>query len=203
MNFYLSSQGVGNEEQKLKNMTKNSSKQVALINNAMDFMTDMDEKSHIDASEASELERLGFTVDNVDLKQYFNNREALENTLAQYDVIWVRGGNTFILAQAIALSGFDDVVRTFYKDNKNILYGGYSAGICMLGPTLEGLHLVDDPNQKPYGEDYATVWDGLNILDYTIIPHYQSNVPDQTVTYMTNHNIPFKTLKDGEVIIIE
>ncbi|GAA0437975.1 hypothetical protein GCM10008983_13620 [Lentibacillus halophilus] len=208
MNFYLSSQDVGREEQKLKDMTKDGNRRVAFINNAMDFMTDINQKNQSDARNAADLERLGFTVDIIDLKQYFHNTGALEDKLDQYDVLWVRGGNTFVLAQATRLSGFDSIVKTYYRDNKNVLYGGYSAGICMLGPTLKGLHLTDDPDEKPYGEDYPTVWDGLNILDYTIVPHYQSGIPesediDRTIAYIKNHNTPFKTLKDGEVIIIE
>ncbi|MEC5423543.1 Type 1 glutamine amidotransferase-like domain-containing protein [Virgibacillus sp. C22-A2] len=106
------------------------------------------------------------------------------------------------------LSGFDEIVKKYYKDNKNILYGGYSAGVCILGPTLKGIHFADDPNQKPFGEEYQTIWDGLHILEYAIAPHYKSDHPesediDKYIEYMINNRIPFKALKDGEVIIIE
>ena len=73
-------------------------------------------------------------------------------------ILGVRGGNTFVLAQAMKLSGFGEIIKKYYKENKNVLYGGYSAGVCVLGTTLKGIHLTDDPQLKPYGEEYETVW---------------------------------------------
>lgn len=89
-----------------------------------------------------------------------------------------------------------------------MVYGGYSAGVCVLGPTLKGIHLVDDQNQKPYGEQYDVNWDGLGILDYVIAPHYQSGhfeseLIEKTVQYLIENKILFIALKDGEVMVVE
>lgn len=105
------------------------------------------------------------------------------------------------------LSGLDEILKDLLK-KENILYGGYSAGVCVLAPTLKGMELVDDPNVKPYDNQKETIWDGVGILDYTIVPHYKSNHPesakvDEAVKYMEKNNIPYKPLRDGEVIIIE
>tara|TARA_Y100000310_G_scaffold53810_1_gene49343 strand:+ start:340 stop:636 length:297 start_codon:yes stop_codon:yes gene_type:complete len=96
----------------------------------------------------------------------------------------------------------------FELRDSEIVYGGYSAGICVLAPTLKGLHIVDDPNAKQYGEEHETIWDGLGILDYTIAPHYDSDHPEsedvnKEIEYCKEHDIPYKPLRDGEVIIIE
>lgn len=208
MKFYLSSFKIGSEEQKLKEITKNGNRKVAYINNALDFATDLERKSKSDAMDVLDLERLGFTVDILDLKKYFGNPEGLEEKLDQYDVLWVRGGNTFVLAQAMKLSGFSEIVKKYYRNEKNVLYGGYSAGACILGPTLKGIHLVDEPDQKPYGDENQTIWKGLHILDYVIAPHYksvhkESEDIDRLIEYMIENRILFKALKDGEVIIIE
>jgi dipeptidase E len=208
MKFYLSSFKIGNEESKLIEMTKNGNKKVAYIHNALDFATDLERRKNSDAADISDLERLGFIVDILDLKEYFNNSEELEEKLKHYDILWVRGGNTFVLAQAMRLSGFDEIVKKYFRNNKDIVYGGYSAGICILGPTLRGIHLADDPYQKPYGEEYETIWDGLSILDYSIAPHYKSDHKesediDKTIEYMIDNKILFKALRDGEVIILE
>lgn len=208
MKFYLSSFKIGNGESKLQDMTDGGNKKVAFIHNASDFATDLERRNKSDETDISVLESLGFNVDILDLKQYFNNAKELEERLESYDVVWVRGGNTFVLAQAMKLSGFAEIIKSYHRNGKNIVYGGYSAGICILGPTLRGIHLVDDPNQKPYGEHYATIWEGLNILDYVIAPHYKSDHEesqdiDKAVEYMIDHKILFKVLKDGEVITIE
>lgn len=48
----------------------------------------------------------------------------------------------------------------------------------------------------------------MNILDYALVPHYKSEHPesedvDKIIAYMIDSKIPFKALRDGEVIIIE
>mgnify|MGYP001954148814 CR=1 FL=1 len=78
----------------------------------------------------------------------------------------------------------------------------------ILGPTLEGVHLVDDPEPKPYGTQHPTVWEGLHIVDYAFAPHYKSDhkesaAIDRVVEYYIDHKILFKAMRDGEVIIIE
>lgn len=206
MKFYLSSFKIGNEEEKLKEITKSGNKKVAYINNALDFATDLVRKNKSDEQDVLDLERLGFTVDILDLKQYFHNMKGLQERLENYDVLWVRGGNTFVLAQAFKFSGFDRILKKYFENDKDILYGGYSAGVCILGPTLKGLHLVDDLNQHPYDESCQTYWDGLNIVNYAFAPHYRSDHSesadiDKYIEYMIDHKIPFKALKDGEVII--
>ena len=52
------------------------------------------------------------------------------------------------------------------------------------------------------------IWKGLNLINYTIIPHYKSDHPEsaavnKVVDYYKSHNIPFKTISDGNVIVIE
>ena len=208
MKYYLSSYKIGNKETKLLQMTEGGNKKVAFINNALDFATDAARRSRSDETDIADLEYLGFQVDLFDLKKYFDQKDKLEETLEHYDMLWVRGGNTFVLAQAMMLSGFDQVIKKYHKENKSMVYGGYSAGVCILGPTLRGIHLVDDPNQKPYGEQHPTIWEGLGIIDYVVAPHYKSNHPEsedieRVVQYFIESKVPYQTLRDGEVIIIE
>ena len=64
--------------------------------------------------------------------------------------------------------------------------------------------VCDDPNINPYGID--TMWDGLGYFDYIFLPHYKSNhketeLIDASVEYCNQHNIKYKPLKDGDVII--
>ena len=112
------------------------------------------------------------------------------------DGVWVRGGNTFVLRQAMRLSGLDDVLTDLLASD--FLYGGYSAGVCVLAPSLRGLGQVDDPTASPYPGS-EVIWEGLGLLDYLILPHYQSDHPesadvDKEVEYCKREGMPFKTL---------
>lgn len=209
MKFYLSSYKLGNEEniEKFKSAFAQTNKLTACISNALDFSTDVARREESELENMAILAKIGLKPEQFDLRNFFGKKEELKEALKKYDLFWVRGGNTFVLRQAMSLSGFDEFLIESNKQNKPLIYSGYSAGICVLGPTLKGIATVDDPTQKPYG-DYETIWEGLNILDYLILPHYQSNHPesvyvDKEVEFCKNKNIPFKTLSDGEVIIIE
>jgi dipeptidase E len=46
---------------------------------------------------------------------------------------------------------------------ENFLYAGYSAGACVAGPTLDGLHIVDDPDVVPEGYQSEVEWTGLSL----------------------------------------
>lgn len=121
------------------------------------------------------------------------------------DFLWVIGGNTFILRRAMYESGFDSLIKE-YLGKDELVYGGYSAGVCAITPTLKELELVDDPMTLPKGYKNQTIWEGVGLIDYCFAPHYKSDHPeskamDSVVKYFVNNNIKFKALRDGEVII--
>ncbi len=112
-----------------------------------------------------------------------------------------------MLRRALKLSNFDTMILD-YLERDAIAYGGFSAGMVMLTPTLYGVNLVDDPDVIPTGYDPAIIWECLGVIPYAIAPHYKSDHPESAATddliqyYIENH-MPFKTLHDGEVIVID
>ena len=72
------------------------------------------------------------------------------------------GGNTFTLRLAMKYSGFDNYLIEI-SNNDKYLYAGYSAGICVLAPKLNGLDLVDEPI-NPYNNE-GTQYDGKALKD--------------------------------------
>lgn len=184
-------------------------KKLAYISNALDWSVDFDRRNRGEQDDIHQLQslRMELEIEKFDLRGYFGKPEELKSKLLMFGAIWVCGGNTFVLRQAMRLSGLDDVLRQLAGSNIDMLYGGYSAGVCVLGPTLRGIDIVDPPSEKPYG-DYQTIWDGLGILDYVIVPHFASDHTEsegarRVVAYLEQHEIPFKPLRDGEVIIID
>lgn len=185
-----------------------SNKKMGYIPNACDYTNvDIKRRNEVNKSDMAELSKLGLSVEMLDLKDYFGKTDKLRKKIKKLGGVFVRGGNTFILRQAMKLSGFDVIFKELLK-REDFLYSGYSAGICVLATDFGALKTVDDPTDKPYPELRKTIWKGLGYLDYIILPHYKSNHPesadiDKEVQFCKDNNLPFKTLRDGEVIIIE
>ncbi len=206
MKFYLSSYKVGSHEKEFKKMISSTNMKTAYIPNALDFTDDLEKRKESEEKDINDLNKFGLNVERLDLKEYFNQKKRLKEKILEYGVIWVRGGNAFVLRQAMKISGFDEILLEIQK-NDNLVYGGYSAGVCVLGPSLKGLETIDDVNIMPYEEIKDIVWEGVGVLNYSIVPHYKSDHPEseraeKVVEFMIKEKILFKALKDGEVIII-
>jgi dipeptidase E len=207
MKFYLSSFKLGNNPAELVRLMGNN-KKIAYIPNATDYTKiNLKKKKDTEKEDIESLKKIGLKVSYLDLKNYFNKKNELQKKLNKFGGVFVRGGNTFALRQAMKLSGFDIIFKKLLKRN-NFVYAGYSAGICVLSPNFKALQIVDDFKDKPYKELQKTIWKGLGFLDYIILPHYKSNhiesaLIDKEIKFAKKNKIPFKTLKDGEIIIIE
>ena len=206
MRLFLSSYRIGNRPERLKDLLKGGTK-VAVISNASDHHTEpgIIERIHRDVMDFS---AIGLQAERLDLREYFDKDSAsLYEKLKQYDLVWIRGGNVFNLRRAMRQSGFDDVITDMLAMDE-IVYGGYSAGACVMAPTLLGIDLCDDAELIPDGYDSEIIWEGIGLVDFSIVPHYKSNHPeskklDETVFFLEEQEIPFKTLHDGEALLIE
>ncbi len=206
MKFYLSSFKLGNKSNELARLMSGN-KKIAYIPNAGDYTNASPKRKDWEKSDMESLQAIGLTVEYLDLQKFFGKTDSLRRKLNEFGGIFIRGGNTFILRQAMNLSGFDIIFKELL-DRDDFVYSGYSAGICVLATDFGALQIVDDPTDNPYKESKETIWKGLGYFDYIILPHYKSDHPesadiDKEVEYCKKNNIPFKTLRDGEVIIIE
>lgn len=204
MRLFLSSYGLGNKPEELLQLV-GSNKRVAVIANALDAKTPEARAERL-RREIAALSALGLRPQELDLRQYFGKSDQLKQAVSSFGLVWVRGGNVFLLRRAFKQSGFDKIV-TELLENDQIIYGGYSAGVCVLAPSLHGIELVDPKDETAEGYEIEIVWDGLGILGYAIAPHYKSDHPEsedinKCVEYFADNHILFKTLRDGETIVI-
>ena len=205
MKLYLSSYRLGHKPEELLGLL-GGKKRTAVINNAQDALS-MDDRATSIAQEMERLRTLDLEVAEIDLRAYFGRSNELREELSKFDLLWVRGGNCFILRRAFRQSGADEIISEMIKD-ESIVYAGYSAGIDMLVPSLHGAELVDDPSIVPDGYDAEIVWDCLDLLPYSVAPHYRSDHPesadiDKSIEYMVDYHIPFIALRDGEAIVVD
>lgn len=204
MKLYLSSYKLGNDIELLKEWVKNNNKML-VIPNALDVFEDSEKKTNGILDKCKDLQELGFETQILDLRNYFNKEDELRSYLQDYNSFYVLGGNVFVLRQAMKLSGFDNYLNDISKLD-NYLYAGFSAGICVLAKDLHGIHLADKPEKDPY--NYGNIiWDGIGIIDYMPVPHFdtpehpESHLMYDVVKYLQDNNLPYQTLRDGDVII--
>ena len=205
MRLYLSSFRNGNRPEELLRLLSGG-RRTALIMNAVDFL-DPTVREGQTRQEMERLHDIGLEPTELDLRHYFGKTDELRAAFGQFDLVWVRGGNCFVLRRAFRHCGMDEVTKELLASDA-LVYGGYSAGIDMLTPSLHGAELVDDPTIVPAGYDAEIIWECLGLVPYAIAPHYKSDHPesaavDKSVEYLIDNHIPFIALRDGEAIVID
>lgn len=204
MKLYLSSYRLGNDKEELTKWIKENGNEILVIPNAVDVFPDSERKLAGIIDKCKDLQSLGFKTEILDLRDYFGAKEQLLATIKERKAFYAIGGNVFVLRTAMKLSGFDEYLKEI--STSDYLYAGFSAGICVLAKDLHGIHLADDLEADPY-EYGKIIWDGIGLIDYMPVPHYdtpnhpESHLMYEVVDYLQENNLPYKTLKDGEVII--
>lgn len=107
----------------------------------------------------------GIQFFDLDLRKYFGKPDELEKQLSKADVLWLNGGNTFVLREALAKSGLDTLLPKLLSNG--LTYAGDSAGAIVAGPTLVGFEKADDPTKV-----HDVIWDGLKLTSVIVLPHW-------------------------------
>jgi dipeptidase E len=168
-----------------------------MIPNALDAAPP-DVRRDLVQSDIEELTKAGLLVTVADLTE-----PGVTAGLVDFDLVWTRGGNVFVLRRAMADSGADrDLRRSIQQDA--FVYGGYSAGGCVLAPDLSALAAVDDVTQVD-----APITVGLGLLDRPFVPHVDSPGHPETLacdevaaTYHSRGEQHW-ALRDGEVLVVD
>lgn len=204
MKLYLSSQKFGSNIEKLVSLC-GENKNVAVIANGLDDKPDDYRKGRVHA-EIETLRLLGFTAEELDLRDFFLNPNALKNYLNGKSMVWIRGGSAFILNRAMIESGFSTVGVEMVKNSK-LVYAGYSSALIVATTNLSGTEMVDDATIIPSGYSKVTnPFIGLGLIDFYLIPHIDSReewarkIP-LCVKTLREGGATIVTLKDGEVFI--
>ncbi|MCV0397485.1 MAG: peptidase E [Rhizobiaceae bacterium] len=203
MRLYLSSFDLGTEPSTLASLAPNA--RTAIIMNALDNRPSA--RAQWLANQSRKLEGLGFSVVEVDLRRFFDRRAEAREALRDFDMVWINGGNSFLLRRALRQSGIDDVLGERLAEN-TIVYAGFSAAAVTASVSLRGLKAVDEPHDVPEGYDEAILWEGLAYLPYSLVIHFRSDHPesakvDQQVQFYEERGLPYRTLRDGEALVVD
>ena len=204
MRLYLSSHGFGNHLERLQQMVGDN-KKVLFIDNAKDDLPDDERQAHV-AEKRLEFEEAGFEFYELDLRKYFGKSELLAKIVAGAGLVWVSGGNTFIVRRALKYSGLDEILMNDLRKDM-FVYGGSSAGSIIMTKTLRGTEMGDDPYVTPEGYEQEIIWSGLGMIYPQLVPHYESawfgNEAQAMIDYFEENGLKYKGLKDGEVYVVD
>ncbi|MGN9909005.1 Type 1 glutamine amidotransferase-like domain-containing protein [Phytohabitans sp. LJ34] len=195
MRLYLSSFRTGAHADRLVALA-GGGRRTALVPNALDGLPFEVRETGL-RRDLDDLHAAGLDVTLADLRE-----PAAVSSLAGFDIVWVRGGNVFVLRRVLADTGADTVLRDLLRRDA-VVYGGYSAGACVLAPDLDGLRLVDDP--AAVAEPIMT---GLGLLDRPFVPHVRSPGHPETAACdavsasYAGAKRPHWALRDGEVLVV-
>lgn len=146
------------------------------------------------------LQSLGMQLELIDLNKYKNKSEDLKDKLGTFDVVWFGGGNIYYLRWMMKETGFDTIARELFE--KDVVYGGGSAGAIIAGNTLKYFDLVDDSNASP-----ELIYSGLDLIDLVIIPHWETDRIQEKLSAIQslykNDNIDAVTITDNQAIIVD
>jgi dipeptidase E len=202
----LSSFRMGDHPEHLVALVGQHSRRAVVVANAMDDAPPDVRRAGTEL-ELAALADLGFDAVELDLRDYYFHQQRLRRDLAGAGMVWLRGGNVFMLRYALYRSGADAVFRELLAAD-TLVYAGYSAGPCVLSPSLRGLELVDDADAvtRFYGE--PPVWDGLALLKEAFVPHCQSpghpetTAIEQVVARYRADGVAYRALRDGQALLV-
>jgi dipeptidase E len=120
-------------------------------------------------AERERLTALGHAV--VDVRLTGADARTVAAALDGVDVLYVAGGSTFALLDALRTSGADAVVAE--RVPAGLPYIGLSAGSIVAGPSVEPASLMDDPADAPGLTDLS----GLGLTDAVVVPHADGKLP--------------------------
>jgi dipeptidase E len=202
--LFLSSYRFGRHDDRLAALVGEPGR-VAVIPNACDAWPAA--WSAAVTSDVVPLRKLGYSPEVLDLRDYVRRTTELKRKLTDYPLVWVRGGNTFVLRAQFARSGADLVLPELLADDA-LVYAGYSAGACLLTPDLHGLEEADDPAEVGPACGIEPRWDGLGLVDHRIVPHIDSATdPDghgnRLAARYRAEGVPHWALTDDDAVIVD
>jgi len=206
MRLFLSSDKFGRRLDLLVQLV-GAGARVGVISNALDLIPQPNREAYARQvhDPVGELNAAGLQARELDLRDYFGAPDKLEPVLHALDMVWVTAGNAFLLRRAMRQSGFDRIAPTLIHAGR-LAYGGWSAGAVVACPNLKGIEYMDDPGQVAPGYDPAPIFDGLDLIPFHLVPHYdcghaEGPAAEKVTMYLLDQAMPYRTMRDGDVVI--
>lgn len=136
-------------------------------------------------------------VELIDTEQM--DLSAMEDVIRRAHVVYISGGNTFLLNHRLHVSGLMPYLRK--KVQAGLPVVGFSAGMIVCGPNIL---TANDMNSVG-----TTHFDGLKVTPFNFFPHYTADQygpsmqDDWLSEYHSFHDNPVIMLSDGAYVKVE
>ena len=140
----------------------------------------------------SQLKSVGFN--KIDFYDFENDGQ---KDLSIYDVIYVCGGNTFKLMKFAKDFNFDKEIKSLLK--RRGVYIGVSAGGLIVGPSIK---IAGEINSDA-NEVGLTDFNGFNIVDIIIFPHYSLKFERDIKSFEDRNNVRIERINNSQAIFIK
>ncbi len=134
-------------------------------------------------------------VDPIWYSLKFKTPGQVAHELADADMIWVNGGNTFYLLEVARRTGFMETVNELVC-NKGVMYGGTSAGTILATPSIEIASWGHDTDPNDVGIKDFTGFDFVNILTQV---HYDPST-HRDILLSKKQQLPIYAIPNGAAI---
>jgi peptidase E len=131
-----------------------------------------------------------------DLDVFNMHEEKTIDTSKKFDVIWVCGGNTFLILDRMKKTGVFDFAKKAVLEN-NSIYFGISAGSIIAGPNIEVSGPWDD------NEDNLADLSGMNIVNFAVVPHYDRKDHEIVQQLKNKATYPIIEITDDEAVFVD
>lgn len=134
---------------------------------------------------------LGFKEENI---IFFDDKKANQFSKLNIDIIYVCGGNTFVLKHYLKKSGFEKSIYEYLRNG--VIYIGASAGSQIATNNIEHILKFDENviNEKDMS--------GLNLYDGILVCHYGTDRED-IYRELLKENKKVETLSDDELLYLK
>ncbi len=142
-----------------------------------------------------ELNDIGINQKNIKILDL--SRKISYEEVADFDAIYVCGGNTFYILQKIRETGFDKIIKQFMENGR--VYVGVSAGSIIVGPDIEiaGWGSIGDKNDVGLKD-----LKGLSLIDIAVFPHYEPYLKKEVDAFKKKIDYAITALNDNQALLI-
>lgn len=120
----------------------------------------------VDPEDTAPLEERGAVVHLCDLRTH--TEEEFAQLVDVSDIVWICGGNTFVLLDAMNRVNFKAALEK-RGEERPLTCVGESAGAIIFGRGIEHVGTLDDPTQAPNLESFES----LKWIDFDLVPHWE------------------------------